>query len=207
MPPRAKRAAEAKNKVLADALALLAKHNKDTTEMKPYVEVDFRNTEAVAVFVHEPHIFEARVCKNCGKSFAHSQKIPAGTRVSFCSDFCRREDWRKNMRIPYEAVSIKDPWEGDPPLIVNPVQYENLRRIADWFSRNREALRIAADREKAQAQSQAEEDQWDSVLQESESPTPIPETPDENSQPFDIFAEKPTDQGEPHTTHDSWIFG
>lgn len=198
----------AQEKILADALALLAKNNVDTTGMKTYVETDFRNTEAVEVFIHQPQIFAQRRCLNCQKMFAHSQKIPAGTRVSFCSDNCRREDWRKNMRIDYDRVSTADPWDGDPPLIVNPVQYANLERIADWFNRNREELKIAADLQKeqerlAEADRLVETGQWDSP----DLPTTTQDQTEQPLQDFEIFAETSTDQGDTQTNPDAWLFG
>ena len=191
--------------ILANALALLANNGVDTSGMKTYVETDFRNTEAVAVFTHQPEIFEARRCRNCGKAFAHSQKIPAGSRVSFCDDFCRREDWRKTMFVDYDAVATGN-WDGDPPLIINPEQFANLKRLADWFNKNQEVLEIAADR-KTEEEPTEEESLEEEDPRTTPSPTqPLPATVSQETV-FEPLPETSTDRNDTQTNDDSWLFG
>lgn len=195
----------AKKDVLAEALAMLAANGVDTAGMKTYVETDFKNTEALAVLPHQPEIFEVRKCKNCGEPFAHTQKIPAGTKVSFCGDSCRRQDWEKTMKIPYDAVKVsKDIWNGDPPLIISPAQMKNLKRLADWVNRNLEVLESVVDRTTEQELEAIQEQKyhWDLPT-----PTHTQEPPVESPPAFDPLGTSSTDQSETHTSDDSWLFG
>lgn len=191
--------------ILANALAMLANNGVDTSGMKTYVETDFRNTEAVAVFTHQPEIFEARRCRNCGKSFAHTQKIPFGTRVSFCSDSCRREDWRKTMYVDYDAVATGN-WDGDPPLIISPEQFAALERLADWFSKNRVVLENAVGHTTAPVEQEVESPEEEDHIP---NPSPIQQPPAtaEQESEFDPLPEISTDQNDTHTSDDSWLFG
>lgn len=198
---------EKQEAALAKAIAMLAESGVDTSNMKPVVETDHRNEVAVATLVHSPQAFQARKCRNCKRPFAHNHIIPFGSAVGFCSNLCAREDWKKSTGLDWNRISTRDVWDGDPPLIITPEQYENLRRIANWFNRNQEALANAAD-----LQSSPVESDWSEEDEESpELPQPVPsEQPNGSAQPvpdFDTFASTPQDQGETHTTPDAWIFG
>lgn len=210
MPRGKKQSAES---VLANALALLQANNVDTTGMKDYVETNFRNTEAVATLAHQPEIFQHNQCRECGKPFAHSQKIPHGTRVAFCSTGCARDNWKKTTGLDYKRISTRDVWEGDPPLIINPDQYEALRRITAWFSRNQVEIKNTLAQGTTEAYLESQRTQTEAYhLEDSDPHYPEPpiqvesETPQPASE-FDIFSTQHTDQDDVQTNHDSWIFG
>lgn len=203
--PRGKK--QTNEDVLANALALLAANNVDTTGMKDYVETNFRNTEAVATLAHQPEIFQHNKCRECGRPFAHSQKIPHGTRVAFCSTPCARDNWKRTTGIEYSRISTRDVWEGDPPLIINPDQYEALRRITAWFSRSQAEIKSML----AMGTTIPEQDEIhyleDSTPHSPESPTLVQDGTPQPVAEFDIFASPHKDQDDVQTTHDSWIFG
>lgn len=196
----------AEEKILADALAMLAANNVDTTEMSTIVETDYRNNDAVTVFASWPEHFKPNICRNCGKTFAVNKKS-----VGFCGDLCRREDWRKTTGLDWNRISTHDVWDSDPPMIINPQQYENLRKIVAWFNRSQEALAsmIAQQKEQDRRQ-QAELDLFEDLsdLPETpQSPNASQESSVESPQPFSIFDTPPKDQGDSRTIPDSWIFG
>lgn len=205
MPRGKKQSAE---DVLASALALLQENNVDTSGMKDYVETNFRNDEAVATLAHQPNIFQHNKCRECDRPFANSQKIPHGTRVAFCSSGCARDNWRRTTGLDYKRISTHDVWDGDPPLIISPDQYEALRQITAWFSRSQEEIKntlgLGTTRAYEEQQAYHPED-FDPLP--SEPPTPIESESPQPAVEFDIFATQHKDQDEPQTSLDSWIFG
>lgn len=137
MPPRKKNAAQ----TVAD---ILAKFNIQTDEPLVIPEANYNSNNAVAMFAKVPEHFVQGKCMECNELFAHNQPIPAGTRVGYCSDRCRKIAFKKSTGIEWGAVeSNREPWDGDPPMIITPEQLKNLEKIADWFSRNRTHLEIA----------------------------------------------------------------
>lgn len=126
-------------KLLAKANALIAQNGVDlaTVEQADGQGTNYRSEDAVLVFVNHPPHFIPGKCRNCGKHYAVNKKS-----VGFCSNDCRKEDWRRTMHIPYAAVSPRDVWDGDPPMIVTPAQYETLEKVARWFIQNQTVLEI-----------------------------------------------------------------
>ena len=122
--------------------AILAKFNIEAEVEVP--EANYNHTNAVAMFSKVPQHFVMGECLECKEKFAHNQPIPAGTRVGYCSDSCRRRAFEKNTGVPWNSVVMprREPWDGDPPLIITPEQLRNLRNIADWFTRNQTSLVI-----------------------------------------------------------------
>src|SRR3546814_5924086 len=65
--------------------------------------------------------------------------FPHGTVIGFCSDTCRRDNWKKTTGIPFSTVHTRgDIWNGNVPMVITADQYEALERIADWFIRSEE---------------------------------------------------------------------
>lgn len=126
-------------KLMEKANALLEKHNVDTSDIVvPDGPVtNYRNEDAVVVFVNHPPHFMPGICKNCKRPFAANKKS-----VGFCSDLCRKEEWRRTMHVPWASVSTRDVWDGDPPLIVTPDQLETLEKLTRWFTQNQKSLEI-----------------------------------------------------------------
>lgn len=124
-----------------------------------------RYADSPSVFVHYPAGFRPNVCKTCGRGFGTNRRA-----VGFCSDVCRKEDWRKTMLIPWSAISTNDPWYGEPPLIITPDQFDRLAAIAEWFNKNQGLLDTARQRWIAENSPEPEE----------EEPEPLPV---ENTQP------------------------
>lgn len=136
MPPRARREAKKRENIFAAVNAFLAAQGQDTIkDLDKATDRDYRNDDAVAIFAHNPAGFKPGVCKNCGKPFATNRRA-----VGFCDDPCRREDWKKTTGLEWRAVSVHDVWDGDPPLIISPEQFEKLRQLAAWFNTNRTTL-------------------------------------------------------------------
>lgn len=136
MPPRARRNAKKQENLFAAVNAFLAAQGQETIkDLDKATDRDYRSDDAVAIFVHNPAGFKPGICKNCDRPYATNRKS-----VGFCSDPCRREDWKKTTGLEWRAVSIHDIWEGDPPLIISPDQFEKLRQIAAWFNTNRKVL-------------------------------------------------------------------
>lgn len=137
--PRGKRLSDAEK-----VAQILAKFNIETDEPVEIPEANYNHTNAVAMFGKTPEHFVLGVCRGCGLEFAHNQPIPAGTRVGYCSDGCRKRAFEKDTGIKWEAVVSprREPWDGDPPMIVTPEQLKNLEAIADWFTKNRTTLEI-----------------------------------------------------------------
>lgn len=126
----------------AQIAAILAKFDIKTE--KPVVpEQNYQSDTATAVFSWAPAHFKPNKCgnKKCGKIFSHNQIIPHGSRVGYCSDPCRRESWKDSTGLDWFVVDTKrEPWDGDPPLIISPEQFTRLEAIAKWFTRNQKLL-------------------------------------------------------------------
>lgn len=125
--------------------AILAKFSIKTDEPIEIPETNYNHNNAVAMFGKVPQYFVLGECRGCKQKFAHNQPIPAGTRVGYCSDACRKRTFEKDTGIKWEAVISprREPkWDGDPPMIITPEQLRNLRNIADWFTRNQTSLEI-----------------------------------------------------------------
>lgn len=136
--PRGKRLTDAQK-----VAAILEKFAIQTDEPLVIPEADYNHNNAVAMFAKVPEHFVQGKCMECEELFAHNQPIPAGTRVGYCSDACRKKAFKKSTGIEWGAVvSNREPWDGDPPMIITPEQLKNLEKIADWFSRNRTTLEI-----------------------------------------------------------------
>jgi hypothetical protein len=136
MPPGARRKAKKQDNLFAAVNAFLASQGKDTIEnLDAATDRDYRSDDAVTIFAHNPPGFKPGVCKNCKRPYGTNRKS-----VGFCSDPCRREDWKKTTGLEWRAVSVHDVWDGDPPLVISPDQFEKLRQIAEWFNTNRTTL-------------------------------------------------------------------
>lgn len=196
---------EKREAALAKAIAMLAESGVDTSTMKATVDTDFREEIAVATVVHHPEAFQVRRCKTCKRAFGHNHIIPHGSKVGFCSNLCAREDWVKSTGLAWNRISTRDPWDDDPPLIITPEQFENLRRLTDWFNRNREAL-ANADRPKTTQVVEWEPEEVPEDQGQDQFPTSEQVPSAEHQSTFDIFAEPQLDQGDTHTTPDAWIF-
>lgn len=132
-----------KKDVMDEVLAFLSSRGVDTKELPTESDkYDYRNNDAVVVFVNTPTHFKPGICKNCKKPFAVNKAS-----VGFCSDICRREDWTKTTGLPWRAVSTNDVWNGDPPMIISPAQMKKLEAIVDWFNKNRTSLVLAPESE------------------------------------------------------------
>lgn len=144
MPPARKRRQSA-DKAMDKVMELLAKHGKDTSQIeKPEIkDYDYRSADAMVVFAHTPKHFVPGICKECKRPFAHNRPIPHGTVIGFCSDVCRRDNWKKTTGIPFSAVHTRgDIWNGNVPMVITADQYEALKRIADWFTEHRANLQL-----------------------------------------------------------------
>lgn len=128
---------------LAAAMAILAKHSIELDTPLEMPEANYNHVNAVAMFAREPKYFVMGVCGNCKQKFAHNQPIPAGTRVGYCSDGCRKIAFKKSTGVDWgRVVTGKEPWDGDAPMIITPEQLKNLEAMTEWFSRNRTTLVI-----------------------------------------------------------------
>lgn len=137
---------------LAAALAFLEQHGVDTSEIpKERDKYDYRHNDAAVVFASSPSHFLPGICKNCGKTFAVNKRF-----VGFCSEPCRREDWRKTTGLEWGAISTKDVWDGDPPMIITPQQMKNLEAIVDWFNKNRTSLSLVPPTEESEQEPEIE---------------------------------------------------
>lgn len=134
------------DKLFAQVAAFLATQGKEMPSVDSATDRDYRNDDAVLLFVHHPAGFKPGICKNCGRVFGVNKKA-----VGFCSDPCRREDWRKTTGLEWRAISTHDVWEGDPPLILKPEQFDRLRQLAEWFSTNRTVLDTLVEKPSEQA--------------------------------------------------------
>lgn len=144
MPPTKRRNSKSADKAMATVMALLAKHGVDTGEVeKPEVpRYDYRSADAVVVFAHAPKHFVPGVCKECNRHFAHNRPIAVGSVIGFCSDTCRRDNWKKTTGIPLTALSTSNIWNGDVPMVITADQYEALEKMADWFIEHRANLQL-----------------------------------------------------------------
>jgi hypothetical protein len=137
MPPRKRTDNTAK--VLAAAAAFLAAQGIEAPDVNKAVETakdrDYRSDDSTLIFAHYPANFKPAICKNCNRPFGVNRKS-----VGYCGDPCRREDWVATTGIPWGSVSTHDVWNGEPPLVISPDQFEKLRAIAEWFSKNRTLL-------------------------------------------------------------------
>lgn len=181
-------------KIMAEAAKLLEKHGADTSEITPVdgPGVNYRSEDAIVIFANHPPHFKPGKCKNCDKTFAVNKKS-----VGFCSNECRKEEWRRKMGIPWAAVSTHDVWEGDPPLIITPEQLQTLENVTRWFIRNQKSLEI----------------DLPAIELPPERPVEIPKSPEKapvlphnlaEDDDFDLFESlEQTDQIEtsPHTNH------
>lgn len=123
--------------------AILAKFNIKTDEPIVVPQADYRHDDAIAVFVDAPASFQANKCLECGKPFAHNQRIKVGSRVGYCSDLCRAENFEKRTGVKFGRIQTgKQPWDGDPPLILKPEHFEWFRQLNDWFTKNRTQIEI-----------------------------------------------------------------
>lgn len=144
--PTPKRRRNKQDALFAQVAAFLATQGKEMPSVDSATDRDYRSNDAVIVFAHHPAGFKPGICKNCGGVFATNRKS-----VGFCSDPCRREDWRKTTGLEWRAISTHDVWEGDPPLIISPEQFEKMRAIAAWFNTNRTMLDTLVEKPSTQA--------------------------------------------------------
>jgi hypothetical protein len=122
---------------------ILAKFNIETPEPIRVPENDYHSDDALTAFVGAPAAFQANRCLECKKPFAHNQRIRHGSRVGYCCDVCRAESFEKSTGIKWHAVEIgKEPWDGDPPLIITPLQFKWLQSLNEWFVKNQTVLEI-----------------------------------------------------------------
>lgn len=127
-------------KAMASIMAMLAEAGVDTSEMaQPVRETDYRPNDAAVIFSDTPSHFKPKLCLNCKRPFGVNKAS-----VGYCSDICRREAWTRNTGMPWAAVSIHDVWYGDPPMIITPVQFEKLKKIADWFMQAESQIQVEA---------------------------------------------------------------
>lgn len=129
-------------KVMEMAAALIKQYGGDAkavTEAEKPIH-NWRNDDAVVELAKTPQKFVMRRCRNCGKPFGHNKPIPVGELVGLCGDPCRREDWFKTTGLPYEILTTRDVWDGDPPMIIRPDQIEKLRALVEWFTKNETLL-------------------------------------------------------------------
>ena len=140
---------------LAAAMAVLAKYDIKADPLE-IPEANYNHNNAVAMFAREPKYFVMGECGFCKEKFAHNQPIPAGTRVGYCSDACRKKAFKQSTGLEWGRVLTgKEPWDGDPPMIITPEQLKNLEAVSEWFSRNRTTLVIQPE-EQSSTQSQDE---------------------------------------------------
>ena len=167
--------------------AILAKFNIKTDEPVVVPQADYRHDDAAAVFVAMPNSFQGNKCLECKKPFAHNQRIKVGSRVGYCSDLCRAEDFKKRTGIEYGRIQTgKQPWDGDPPLIMKPEHFEWFRQLNDWFTRNRtliEILETEPSPELPETSSEEELPDIEGPVESDQSPT------DQEFDPFADFAE------------------
>lgn len=142
MPPSRRRQTKKQDNLFAQVAKFLEAQGKETPNVDTATDRDYRSADAVVLFVHYPGIFKPGVCKTCGGAYATNRKA-----VGFCSDPCRREDWQKTTGLPWRAISTHDVWDGDPPVIISPEQFEKLRQLAAWFNTNRTVLDNLVQRE------------------------------------------------------------
>lgn len=145
MPPRKRRTSSA-DKAMANVLRLLEKHGKlsadQAEEIKEAPKHDYRTADAVVVFAHQPKHFVPGICKECKRPFAHNRPIAVGSLIGFCSDACRRDNWKKTTGVPYSAISTSDIWGKDVPLMIDANQFDALKKIAEWFTTHQAMLQI-----------------------------------------------------------------
>jgi hypothetical protein len=132
MPPRNKKKQDT---VFSKVAEFLAAQGMQMPDVDTATDRDYRSNDAVVIFAHHPAGFKPGICKECGKPYATNRKS-----VGFCSDPCRRDNWKKTTGLEWRAISTHDVWEGDPPLIISPEQFEKMRQIAAWFNTNRTVL-------------------------------------------------------------------
>lgn len=146
--------------VFAKMAAFLAEKNieapvVDQDTLDSIDDRDYGSSDAALLFAHHPAGFTPGVCKNCGALYLVNRKS-----VGFCSDPCRREDWRKTTGLPWSAVSTHDIWDGAPPHIISPEQVQKLAGIAEWFNTNRTTLDILAEKDRESREAEAATDPW-----------------------------------------------
>lgn len=147
-----------KKDIMAEALAFLSTMGVDTSEIPTETDkYDYKNEDAVVIFANQPSLFTPNICKNCKKPFATNKRSAIGSPVGFCSDICRREDWKRTTGLDWKAISTRDVWDGDPPLIITSQQLKNLESIVDWFNRNRKVLTLVPDQDTEQDNPQVDE--------------------------------------------------
>lgn len=138
----------------AKIAAILQKFNIQTDTPIEIPEANYNSNNAVAMFARVPEHFVMGKCMECELDFAHNQPIPAGTRVGYCSDTCRKRAFKKSTGIEWGMIeSPREPWDGDPPMIITPDQLKNLEKIAEWFTRNRTTLTIQYPEPEAESES------------------------------------------------------
>lgn len=140
--PTPRRNRNKQDKLFSQVAAFLAAQGKEMPSVDSATDRDYRSDDAVLIFAHHPTGFKPGICKTCQRPFATNRKA-----VGFCSDPCRREDWRKTTGLEWRAISTHDVWNGDPPLIISPTQFEKMRQIAAWFNTNRTILDTLVERE------------------------------------------------------------
>lgn len=145
MPPRKRsNRQQSADKAMAKVMELLAKHGKDASEVaKPEVsEYDYRSADAIVVFAHAPKHFVPGICKECNRPFAHNRPISVGSAIGFCTDTCRRDNWKKTTGIDLSRISTNNIWGNNVPMVITADQYETLEKIADWFIEHRANLQL-----------------------------------------------------------------
>lgn len=92
----------------------------------------WREIQGIIYYLHAPHLFQPKICKNCGTRFVVSRLY-----VAFCSYLCIKESLRKmgiewsRDREDYEILVTSNVYEGNEPIWIRESNLLKLKGMLD----------------------------------------------------------------------------
>lgn len=110
-----------------EQLTELASHVR---EENPFMSKS-QQMESTLQFIRHPMSYTAKKCLRCKETFGTTYHA-----VSYCSDTCRAKDFKDQTGVDWNwtGKTQVELWGGEPPRIINPTLWKNLRQLLEILS-------------------------------------------------------------------------
>lgn len=116
--------------------------------------------ELALEFIRQPQAYTPKKCRQCGEMFGSSYSA-----VSYCSDTCRGKAFRDQTGIDWNFTGKTqvELWGGEPPRIINPTLWRNLRELLEILSKEEPEFVGSAEHQQPETPNQNTQTQSSSV--------------------------------------------
>lgn len=114
----------------ADELTQMYTDTVKKQEDNPYSSSTLQK-ECVLELIRQPQSYTAKRCRRCGEHFGSSYSA-----VAYCSDTCRSKAFTEQTGVEWNwsGKTQIELWGGEPPRIINPTLWRNLRELLEILS-------------------------------------------------------------------------